>query len=80
MVPKPKKGAGAGVYCYGTRRRLIFRLGQYTTIFQADLYAIKAGTDEHIDRNEKNRNIYILSDSQAAIQALDKYQITSKLF
>jgi ribonuclease HI len=27
----------------------------------------------------KNRNIYILSDSQAAIEALDKHQITSKL-
>jgi ribonuclease HI len=27
----------------------------------------------------KNRNIYILSDSQAAIKALDKHQIISKL-
>jgi hypothetical protein len=32
-----------------------------------------------MDRKYKNRNIYILSDSQAAIKALDKYQITSKL-
>jgi ribonuclease HI len=38
------------------------------------VYATKACTDENIDRN-----IYILSDSQAAIKALDKYQITSKL-
>jgi ribonuclease HI len=43
------------------------------------VYAIKACADENIDRNYKNRNIYILSDSQAEIQALDKYQITSKL-
>jgi hypothetical protein len=28
------------------------------------------------DRNYKNMNIYILSDSQAAIKALGKYQIT----
>jgi hypothetical protein len=49
------------------------------TVFQAEMYAIKACTDENIDKNYKNRNIYILSDSQAAIQALDKYQITSKL-
>jgi ribonuclease HI len=27
----------------------------------------------------RNRNIYILSDSQAAIKALDIYQINSKL-
>jgi hypothetical protein len=43
------------------------------------VYAIKACADESIDRNYKNRNIYILSDIQAAIKALDKYQITSKL-
>jgi ribonuclease HI len=38
-----------------------------------------ACADDNIGRNSKNMNIYILSDSQAAIQALDKYQITSKL-
>jgi hypothetical protein len=43
------------------------------------VYAIKACTVENLDRNYKNRNIYILSDSQAAIKALDKHQITSKL-
>jgi ribonuclease HI len=43
------------------------------------VYAIKACTIENLDRNYKNRNIYILSDSQAAIKALGKYQITSKL-
>jgi ribonuclease HI len=67
------------VYCYGTRWRLSFSLGQHTTEFQAEVYAIKACADENIDRNSKNRNIYILSDSQAAIQAFDKYKITSKL-
>jgi ribonuclease HI len=76
---KTNKGTEAGVYCHGTRRRLSFSLGQYTTVFQAELYTIKACADENIDRNYKNRNIYILSDSQEAIKALDKYQITSKL-
>jgi hypothetical protein len=33
----------------------------------------------NLDRNYKNRNICILSDSQAAIKALDKHHITSKL-
>jgi ribonuclease HI len=76
---KTNKNTGAGVYRYGTRRRLSFSLGQYTTVFQTEMYAIKACTDENIDRNYKNRNIYILYNSQAAIKALDKYQITSKL-
>jgi hypothetical protein len=43
------------------------------------VYAIKACADENIDRNYKNRNIYIPSDTQAAIIALDKHQITSTL-
>jgi hypothetical protein len=62
------------VYCHGKRQKLT----QYTTVFQAEVYAIKACTVENLDRNSKNRNIYLLSDSQAAIKALGKYQITSK--
>jgi hypothetical protein len=58
------------VYCDGTRRELSFSLGQYITVFQEEVYAIKACAVENLDRNYKNRNIYILSDSQAAIKAL----------
>jgi hypothetical protein len=43
------------------------------------VYTIKACADENTDRKYKNRNIYILSDSQGGIKALDKHQITSKL-
>jgi hypothetical protein len=46
-------------------------------VFQAQVYAIKAGTVENLDTNYKYRNIYILSESQAAIKALDNHQITS---
>jgi hypothetical protein len=69
---KTNKGTGAGVYCHGTRLRHSFSLGQYTTVFQAEVYAIKACAGANMDRNYKNRNIYILSDSQAEIKALDK--------
>jgi hypothetical protein len=80
MVSRQKeKGTGAGVYCHGTRWKLSFSLGQYTTVLQAEVYAIRACTDENIDRKYKNRNIYILSDSQAAIKALGKHHITSKI-
>jgi ribonuclease HI len=67
------------VCCHGTRRKLSFSLGQHTTVFQAEVCAIKACIDENLDKGHRNRNIYILSDSQAAIKALGKYQITSKL-
>jgi predicted transcriptional regulator len=43
------------------------------------MYAIRACTAENLDRNYKNRYVYILSDSQAAIKTLAKYKITSKL-
>jgi hypothetical protein len=76
---KANKGTGAGVYGYGTRMKRSFSLGKYTTVFLEDVYAIMACTLENIDRNYRNRNIYILSDSRAAIKALDSYQINSKL-
>jgi ribonuclease HI len=76
---KTNKGTGAGVYGYGTRMKCSFSLGKYTTVFQAEVYAIMACTLENLDRNYKNRNIYILSDSQAALRALNSYQINSKL-
>jgi hypothetical protein len=44
-----------------------------------EVYAIKACAVENIDRDYKNRKIYILSDSQAAIKTLVKYKITSNL-
>jgi ribonuclease HI len=75
---KTNKGTGAGVYGYGTRLKLIFSLGKYTTVFQAEVYAIMACAAENLDRNYRNGNIYILSDSQAATKALDNYQINSK--
>jgi hypothetical protein len=43
------------------------------------VYAIKACAVENLDGNYKNRNIYILSNSQAAIKALGKHQLISKL-
>jgi hypothetical protein len=60
---KTNKGSGAGVNCYGTGQKLSFSLGQYTTVFQVEVYAIKACAVENLERNYKNRNIYILSAS-----------------
>jgi ribonuclease HI len=65
------------VCCHRIRRKL--SLGQHTTVFQAEVYAIKACINENLDKGYRKRNIYILSDRQAAIKALGKYQITTKL-
>jgi hypothetical protein len=37
-----EKHTGAEVYCHGTRRKLSFSTGKNTTVFQAELYAVKA--------------------------------------
>jgi hypothetical protein len=59
--------------------QLSFSLGWYTTVFQAEVPAIKACADENNKRGYCNRNIYILSDSQAAIKALGNCKMCSKL-
>jgi hypothetical protein len=51
---KVNYGTGAGVYGYGTKRKLSFSLGKYTTIFQAEVYAIKACAVENLDRDYKS--------------------------
>jgi hypothetical protein len=76
---KTKEDTGAGMCCYRTRQKLSLSLGQYTTIFQAEVYATKPCAVENLDKNYKHRNIYTVSDSQAAIRALENYQINSKL-
>jgi ribonuclease HI len=76
---KTSKGLGAVMYSYDTRQKLSISFGQYTTVFQGEVYAIKACVVENLDRKCRNRNIYILSGSQAVIKALSNHRITSKL-
>jgi hypothetical protein len=74
-ISKTNKGSGAGVYGYGTREKLNLSLGKYTTVFWAEVYAIKACSVENPYSGNRNRNICILSGSQTEIKAFDNYQI-----
>jgi hypothetical protein len=76
---KINEGIGARVCGYCTRKKLSFSRRQCTTVFQAEIYAIKAYAVENIDRICKYRIVYIVSDSEAANKALAKYQINSEL-
>jgi ribonuclease HI len=48
-------------------------------VFQVEIYAIKACIMENTEKGYKGMNIYLLSDSQAAIKAPNNFQINSKL-
>jgi hypothetical protein len=60
---KTDEGTGAGVYKWGLRKRHSFIRGLYTTVFQAEMYAIKARVRENTEKGYKGRSVCILSDS-----------------
>jgi hypothetical protein len=76
---KMKEGTGAGVYGQSMKRRLSFPLGRYTTVFQAEIYAILACAYEiqSLDRLEKHVSIF--SDRQVALKSLQATRTTSLL-
>ena len=75
---KTSKGTGTVVYRWCWRRGHNFILGLHPTKFQAEMCSVKARIMENIEKGYTGKNIYILSYSQAAIKALDSFQINSK--
>jgi len=74
-----RDGAWAGVYGQLVRRRLSFPLGRYTTIFQAEIYAILACSYEIQSQNRPEKYVSICSDSLAALKALEAVRTMSPL-
>ena len=74
-----REGTGAGVFGQTVKRRLSFSLGRYTTVFQAEIYAILACVHEIQIQNRPEKYICIRSDSQAAMKALQAVKSTSPL-
>jgi ribonuclease HI len=78
--PKLIKALVLAVYKLGSKSRQSFSLGIHTTVFQAKIYAIiKACIMEGTEMDYKGRNMYVLSNNQAAIKVLYNFQINSKL-
>jgi ribonuclease HI len=71
--------AGTGVYRWGSRRGYSFSLALHITAFQAEIHAIKANIREKIENGYTGGNIYVITDSQAAIKALNSFHINSAL-
>jgi hypothetical protein len=65
---KTYEGTGGGMYGHGMGKRFSCSLGEYTTVFQAEVYANKVCAD-NIKRHYCKRNIYILSQQSNCDQS-----------
>ncbi|XP_048002369.1 uncharacterized protein LOC125238917 [Leguminivora glycinivorella] len=76
-----KKGNDVGCGIYGERPKLraSVSMGRQASIFQAEVFAINKCVEINLDRNLRHQHIYINSDSQAALLALDSLESNSKL-
>ncbi|XP_060524731.1 uncharacterized protein LOC132701080 [Cylas formicarius] len=62
--------AGAGAYCETTGSSLSVPLGQYCTVFQAEIFALLMAAREVLRLNYGSRRVFFCSDSRAALMAL----------
>ena len=63
----------------GGKTRLVFSLGAFATVFQAEVFAIMAAIRESITRGYNGSKITIFTDSQGALKALELVTVKSKL-
>ena len=70
---------GAGVYGQSGNRRLSLTLGQYATVFQAEVFAILVCAHEIQAQEVPGKHVSICSDSLAALKALRAVKTTSPL-
>lgn len=76
-----KMGMDVGCGVYGERPKFnrSINLGKHASIFQAEIFAILECAEVNLQKRYTNHTIYINSDSQAALLALDSKVITSSL-
>ena len=74
---KTSSGTGGGVF--RGRIGLVFSLGAFATIFQAEVFVIMAAIRESMARGYNGRTFTIFTDSQAALKALESVTVKSKL-
>lgn len=71
--------AGAGLFCNALDVAQAVPLGRYATVFQAEVMAIKEALECCLSNQVKDKTIIICSDSQAALRALARPEVTSCL-
>jgi len=75
------KSAGAGIFCANPSVEQSISLGKYSSIFLAEIRAILEGVrlNRRLNNSNFTQNIFICSDSQAALKALSSVKFTSAL-
>jgi ribonuclease HI len=72
-------GTGSGICGLRSNSSLSFPLGKLATVPQTEIYAVLQCACENIRSGYKNKRILILSDSKAALKALNSPKVTSRL-
>jgi ribonuclease HI len=75
----PNGQAGAGVYSESLEIGDAYALGSYSTVFQSEVYAILACSEQCCNLKLRDKTICICSDSRASLLALSSYTISSSL-
>ncbi|XP_048000291.1 uncharacterized protein LOC125237341 [Leguminivora glycinivorella] len=76
---KTKTGSGAGVYSPEINTHISTALGEYSSIYQCECFAIIQAANAVAKRRITNQEIRIVSDSAAVLRALDSKTIQSGL-
>lgn len=71
--------AGYGAHRINPRCNLSGSLGRFCTVFQAEIFAILCCTQTELRAGTKNKHIFIYSDSQASLRALDNPFVNSSI-
>lgn len=74
-----KTDAGVGVGVWGSENEICAPLGITPTVFQAEVSAIDFCIALCLEKGYRNKKVTLLSDSQAAIKALNSSEFVSKL-
>ena len=72
-------GSGSGLYCQRDGAKIVIPLGEHATVFQAEVVAIMRCAQNLLGSDRVGRRIWICSDSQAALKALEGPRINSRL-
>ncbi|KAL1447090.1 hypothetical protein WDU94_000567 [Cyamophila willieti] len=76
---KTDEGSGAGIHGVRPKVDISIPLGKHASVYQTEIYAIYTCAEENLRRGYHGNAIHIFSDSQAAIKAINSFQVKSKL-